>query len=53
MRQPTRSGLTISFVGTFLLLIASGCSEPPVPALLWEYPLRQVEYPGLFVPGVH
>ena len=46
MRQPTRSGLTISFVGTFLLLIASGCSEPPVPALLWEYPLRQVEYPG-------
>ena len=46
MRQSTRSGLTISFVGTFLLLIASGCSEPPVPALLWEYPLRQVEYPG-------
>ena len=46
MRQPTRSGLTVSFVGTFLLLIASGCSEPPVPALLWEYPLRQVEYPG-------
>ena len=46
MSQPTRSGLTISFVGTFLLLIASGCSEPPVPALLWEYPLRQVEYPG-------
>ncbi len=46
MRQPTRSWLTISFVGTFLLLIASGCSEPPVPALLWEYPLRQVEYPG-------
>ena len=50
MRQPTRSGLTISFVGTFLLLIASGCSEPPVPALLWEYPLRQVEYPGSSYP---
>ena len=61
MRRLTPAGLILLLVGAVLLLAASGCSEPPaptptptptltptptsVPALLWEYPLRQVEYP--------
>ena len=42
----SRAGtLLVSVIGAVLLLTAVGCSEPPAPALLWEYPLRQVEYP--------
>ena len=42
----------LAAIGAVLLLVAGGCAATLTPALFWEYPLRQVEYPSSSYPVV-